>query len=377
MIDRLPPTDAPSLILVVDDEPRNIQVVGALLTKHGHEVIAANSGLEALSKIESIKPDLILLDVMMPGMTGFDLCRILQANPETCNTPIIFLSAVDDKNFITEALQFGGVDYVTKPFHGAELLTRVDLHSNLQKTRRRLSKIIEEKNRLVEIVAHDLKNPLNGIQFAALMLTEKSDGQNPQQDILLESIRDSTERAFDIISGLLATPFLEATKATIHCRPICLKSNALAAVKNFELHFFNKKIILSVQSPQERLVVLAEERTLLCCLENLISNAIKFSPIGAKVIIEVTSASGIGEFRIEDQGPGIQEDEINDLFKKFTRLSARPTAGESSTGLGLHIVHELVNAMHGDVTYEKSQLGGACFVVRLPLAESSEIREEK
>lgn len=370
MIDRLPPTDAPSLILVVDDEPKNVQVVGSLLIKHGHEVIAANSGLEALSKIESIKPDLILLDVMMPGMTGFELCRILQANPETCNTSIIFLSAADDKNIITEALQFGGVDYVTKPFHGAELLTRVDLHSNLQKTRRRLSNIIEEKNRLVEIVAHDLKNPLNGIQFAAMMLAEKSDGRNPQQDILFESIRDSTERAFEIISGLLATPVLETTKATIHCRPVCLKSNAIAAVKNFEQHLFSKKIVLSVQSPKERLVVLGEERSLLCCLENLISNAIKFSPAGAKVTIEVASASGIGEFRIEDQGPGIREDEIDSLFKKFTRLSARPTAGESSTGLGLHIVHELISAMHGNVTYEKSQLGGACFVVRLPLADS-------
>ena len=206
MLDRLPLTDAPSLILVVDDEPRNIQVVGALLLKHGHEVIAASSGPEALLKLESIRPDLILLDVMMPGMTGFELCRILEANPDTRETPIIFLSAAADKNFVIEALQYGGVDYVTKPFHGAELLTRVDLHSNLQRTRRRLTSLIEEKNRLLEIVAHDLKNPLNGIQFAALMLSERSDGTHPQQDILFESIRDSASRAFEIIANLLATP---------------------------------------------------------------------------------------------------------------------------------------------------------------------------
>ena len=369
MLDRLPLTDAPSLILVVDDEPRNIQVVGALLLKHGHEVIAASSGPEALLKLESIRPDLILLDVMMPGMTGFELCRILEANPDTRETPIIFLSAAADKNFVIEALQYGGVDYVTKPFHGAELLTRVDLHSNLQRTRRRLTSLIEEKNRLLEIVAHDLKNPLNGIQFAALMLSERSDGTNPQQDILFESIRDSASRAFEIIANLLATPGLDEIKSNIRNAPICLNENAAKAVRGFEQHVRSKDIQLDFSSADGQIIVLGEDRTLLCCLENLISNAIKFSPKGAKVIIRVQPDGANGEFRIEDQGPGILEDEIDHLFQKFTRLSARPTAGEASTGLGLHIVHELISAMQGTVFYEKSRLGGACFTVKLPLAQ--------
>ncbi|MEO7098756.1 MAG: hybrid sensor histidine kinase/response regulator [Luteolibacter sp.] len=367
MIERLPPTDAPSLILVVDDEPKNIQVVGSLLLKHGHEVIAANSGQEALKKLESVKPDLILLDVMMPGMTGFDLCRILQANPETSDTPIIFLSASTDKSFIIEALQNGGVDYVTKPFHGPELLTRVDLHSNLQKTRRRLADIVAQKNRMIEIIAHDLKNPLTGIQLAAMMLAEKSSGTDPQQVALFESIRDSTERAFGIVSSLLATPTLDKVKASIHTEPVCLKENALKAMKNFEQHVRSKEIKLDFRCPSQSVMVLGEGGTLLCCLENLISNAIKFSPRGASVIIAVLPDGHTGEFRIEDGGPGIQEDEIDDLFQKFTRLSAKPTAGESSTGLGLHIVHELVSAMRGSVEYEKSSLGGACFIARFPL----------
>jgi len=368
MIDRIPPTDAPSLILVVDDEPKNIQVVGSLLLKHGHEIIAANSGHEALAKLESVRPDLILLDVMMPGMTGFELCRILQANPETRSTPIIFLSAADDKSFVIEALQHGGVDYVTKPFNGAELLTRVDLHSNLQKTRQRLDDIIAEKNRLLEIVAHDLKNPLNGIQFAAMMLAEKSEGLGTQQDQLVASIADSATRAFEIISTLLATPNLDVIKTRIHNKPVCLKENAVKAVRNFEQHLRSKGIHLAFHTPPENLMVLGEERTLLCCLENLISNAIKFSPKGAHVVIDVQPDGPAGEFRIEDEGPGIQADEVGNLFQKFTRLSAKPTAGESSTGLGLHIVHELVSAMQGTVEYEKSPLGGACFKVRFPLA---------
>ena len=368
MLDRLPHTDAPSLILVVDDEPENIQVVGDMLLKHGHEVIAAASGRDALAKLEFAKPDLILLDAMMPEMTGFELCRIIQANPDTQDIPIIFLSAVTDMSFVNEALQHGGVDYVTKPFHGLELLTRVDIHSNLQKVRRRLAETIAEQNRLLEIVAHDLKNPLNGIQFAALMLAEQSTRQIPQQDILLESIKDSTTRAFEIIADLLATPTLDVVKTTIRKQPVCLKENALKALKSFEQHVRSKDIQLDMSVSKKSLIVLGEDRTLRCCLEHLISNAIKFSPKGARVRIQIQPDDDAGEFRIEDQGPGFQEDEIDSMFEKFTRLSARPTAGEGSTGLGLHIVHELISAMQGSVLYEKSRWGGACFILKLPLA---------
>ena len=369
MLDRLPPTDAPSLILVVDDEPKNIQVVGALLLKQGHEIIAASSGPDALEKLRLVTPDLILLDVMMPGMTGFELCRILQENSQTRDIPIIFLSAAVDKSFVIEALHRGGVDYVTKPFHAPELVSRVAVHSSLQRTRRQLAEIITEKNRLLEIVAHDLKNPLNGIQFAALLLAERSTGGNPQQDILLGSIKDSTSRAFEIIADLLATPLLDQAKSKIRSAPVCLKENTLKALKSFESHVRSKGIRLDLQLPEQSVIVLGEDRTLRCCLENLISNAIKFSPKGACVSIQVLRDENEGEFRIDDEGPGIQPNEINSMFQKFTRLSARPTAGEPCTGLGLHIVQELVSAMQGRVIYEKSRLGGACFTIKLPLAQ--------
>ncbi|RYG95378.1 MAG: ATP-binding protein, partial [Alphaproteobacteria bacterium] len=125
---------------------------------------------------------------------------------------------------------------------------------------------------------------------------------------------------------------------------------------------------LDFRAPDTDVIVLGENSTLLCCLENLISNAIKFSPSGASVVIHVQPDGTDGEFRIEDQGPGIQPEEVDQLFQKFTRLSARPTAGEASTGLGLHIVHELVSAMRGTVIYQSSPSGGACFSVKLPLA---------
>lgn len=371
MIDRLPSTVVPSLILVVDDELEDIQVVSSLLEGHGHVIITAQSGPEALTKLESIKPDLILLDVMMPGMTGFELCRILQANPETCDTPIIFLTGLDDRNYVLDALQSGGVDYVTKPFHDAELLTRVDLHSRLRKSRRYLADLILEKNRLLEVVAHDLKNPLNGIQFAAIMLREKSGSPDSKGDVLLDSIIDSATRAFEIISTLLEVRGLDEVKSNIKKQPVCLNEVAIKALKGFEQHVRSKKISLDFTPQSAPVMVLAETQTLLCCLENLISNAIKFSNGGKRICVQVSLDGESGMFVIADEGPGINSDEIEHLFKKFTRLSARPTNGEASTGLGLHIVHELATAMQGSVHYGKSSLGGACFTLKFPLAPAA------
>ncbi|WP_035608495.1 hybrid sensor histidine kinase/response regulator [Haloferula sp. BvORR071] len=366
--DPLPRPSGSSLILVVDDEPKNIQVVGTLLLKQGHEVIAAGSGEEALAKLRSVKPHLLLLDVMMPGMTGFDLCRKLRAQPEWQDIPVIFLSAVTDKSFVLEALAAGAVDYVTKPFHGAELLSRVQLHLNLQTARRRLASTIEERNRLLEVVAHDLKNPLGAVRFAAAMLKEHSDTMPRTQAALVGSIGESTERALEIVGSLLQTRQLDETKAQMGLTTLCLREYAEEAVKNFTPHGNRKGITLRLECHAEHVPVIADRRSLLCSLENLISNAVKFSPHDSAVQVHVLEKDTRGIFQIDDEGPGVDDEEKDLLFRKFTRLSARPTGGEISTGLGLHIVHELVDAMSGSVHYERGPRGGACFVVKLPLA---------
>ncbi len=365
--DPLPRTSGSSLILVVDDEPKNIQVVGPLLLKQGHEVIAAGSGEEALAKLRAARPDLILLDVMMPGMSGFELCRKLQAQPEWKDVPVIFLSAVTDKSFIMEALQAGAMDYVTKPFHGPELLSRVQVHLNLQNTRKSLASAIIERNRLLEVVAHDLKNPLGGVQFAASLLAEDAAALDSRQSTLVGSIRESASRALEIVGSLLQTRQLEEAKARMGRVPLCLREYAEQAVKNFVQHGRAKNIALELESQDEHLPVNADRRSLLCSLENLVSNAIKFSPKGSLVKISLLNDGKSGIFRIDDQGPGVLEEEKELLFRKFTRLSARPTGGEISTGLGLHIVHELIEAMGGTVHYEPGARGGACFVLTLPL----------
>jgi two-component system sensor histidine kinase/response regulator len=318
--------------------------------------------------MRTARPDLVLLDVMMPGMTGFDLCRRLLSQPEWHGLPVIFLSAVTDKSFVTEALEAGAVDFVTKPFHAPELLSRVQLHLNLRQMRLRLSAAVEERNHLLEIVAHDLKNPLGGVQFAAAMLAEDAAALSPQQALLVESISESAARALEITGSLLQTRRLEEAKAGLGLMPLCLVDYTGQAVKAFAHHAAVKGSEVRVECAIPTLPVYADRRSLLCVLENLLSNALKFSPPRSKVCIRLTREGHAGVFRIQDQGPGVREDERPKLFRKFTRLSARPTGNELSTGLGLHIVHELVKAMKGEVRYEDGTHGGGCFIVSLPLA---------
>lgn len=371
MLDPLPRPNPAALVLVVDDEVRNIQVVGALLLRHGHEVIAAGSGREALAKLESVHPDLILLDVMMPGMTGFEFCLKLRENPELRDVPVIFLSAAADKNFVVDALAAGAVDYVTKPFHGPELISRVELHASRRKTHNQLSKVILEKNRLLEVVAHDLKNPLSGIQFAATMLAENPALPEDARSQLVSSIGESAQRAFEIVSALLETKSIEEAKSAVIRKPLSLEAHAERAISNFEQHCRRKDIRIDVLRSGDDLSVFGDSRLLMCCIENLVSNAIKFSPAGSTVTIRLQRNGEGGIFRIEDEGPGILEEEVPLLFGKFTRLSARPTNGEASTGLGLHIVHELVTAMDGRVTYHPRDGKGSVFLIALPLVVES------
>src|SRR5262245_23908100 len=167
-------TDAsPARILVVDDQAANIQVVGNVLGKLGHEIIPASDGPTALKRMARRLPDLILLDLLMPEMDGCEVCRRLSENPEWKDVPVIFLSAADDKDFIVRALEAGGVDYITKPFNHAELVSRVRTQLALKAARDRLKQLAEDKDELLGILAHDLKNNLGGMQMSAQLLRDR------------------------------------------------------------------------------------------------------------------------------------------------------------------------------------------------------------
>src|SRR5580704_1803956 len=185
-----PHTEAdPARILVVDDQPANLQIVGAVLGNLGCEIIPASDGATALKRVALRMPDLILLDLLMPGMSGCEVCAQRKENPEWKDIPVIFLSAADDKDLIVRALDSGGVDYITKPFNQAELISRVRTQLALKTARDQLKQLAEDKDELLGILAHDLKNHLGGMNMSAELLRDRTEAMaDPKLRLMAENI---------------------------------------------------------------------------------------------------------------------------------------------------------------------------------------------
>ena len=356
----------PARILVVDDQPANIQIVGAVLGNLGCEIIPAADGATALKRVALRTPDLILLDLLMPGMGGIEVCRQLKENPDWKDIPVVFLSAADDKDLIVRALDSGGVDYITKPFNQAELISRVRTQLALKTARDRLKQLAEDKDELLGILAHDLKNYLGGINMSAeLMSTQIKRFNDERLTQLSENMIYSSGLAMAFLKEFLAN---SATDHGFTLKPAAanLADIAAAAVGQYQEAARRKKIKIQTDFPTEAVIALADVFALDQILDNLISNALKFSPAENQIFISVRSVDDHAECVIRDEGPGFTAEDKARMFRRYGRLSARPTGGEPSTGLGLSIVRKLVQAMDGELLCESNPGQGAAFIIRLP-----------
>jgi len=357
-------------VLVVDDQERNIQLVGTLLQLFNYEIVPATSGEQALKRVASRVPDLILLDVLMPGMGGLEACRQIKATPGCEDVPILFLSAADDKNLVVEGLESGGVDYVAKPFNKAELLSRVNTHILLKFTRDQLRILAADKDELLGMLAHDLKNHLSGMQLSAQLLRDRSaavlDDKSRQ---LVENMADSTTKLLSFVKELLANASVEHAAMTEPQR-INLVDHTTMAVRRYREAAAQKQILINLHEPGHEVAASADSEGLSRILDNLISNAVKFSPPGERVAVTVGANDDEETTFVEvrDDGPGIPAVDREKLFRRYARLTARPTAGEPSSGLGLSIAKRLAEMMKGDLVCEPPGDGGAVFRLRLPAA---------
>lgn len=355
-------------VLIVDDQDQNLQVVGTLLSAMGYAVVPANSGEQALQRIAAQPPDLILLDMVMPGIDGLQVCRQIRTHPEWDGIPVVFLSAAGDKDLVVQALEAGGVDYVTKPFNKAELLSRVRTHLALKEAQDRLRELAEDKDELLGILAHDLKNHLAGMRLSAGLLHGRS-GELPERSAaLVSNILQSTDRMLAFVKEFLANQ--SAERLRVAPRPLPLADEIRAALARHREVAAAKDIVLAEDLPASP-AVLADPEALAQILDNLVGNAVKFSPSPSTVTVGLSSPSlAYASFTVADEGPGFTGEDRERLFHRYGRLSARPTGGEPSTGLGLSIVKRLVEAMEGRIELEEDGAPGARFRVRLPLAET-------
>ncbi|MDZ4742636.1 MAG: hybrid sensor histidine kinase/response regulator [Verrucomicrobiota bacterium] len=358
---------APETVLIIDDQARNLELIGAVLTMAGYEVICASSGEDAFALLAANTPDLILLDMLMPRMNGIEVCSKLKAKACWADIPTIFLSAADDKNLIVEALECGGVDYVTKPFNKAELLSRVRTHLALKRTREELRDLAEDKDELLGLLTHDLGNDLTGLYVSAVALERQLDTIPALCAPLVVNIVRSTEAVTAFVQEFLTNQSAERIKVLAEPLDICIILEE--AEERHTLVAEAKRITLFVELPEHPLYAHADREGLPRVLDNLLSNAIKFSSAGSCV----TLTAGVGplewiHFSVSDEGPGFTAEDREKMFRRYGRLSARPTAGEHSTGLGLSIVKQLVESMKGRIIVESKAGEGACITVTLPAA---------
>jgi two-component system, sensor histidine kinase and response regulator len=357
------------LVLVVDDQAANVQLIGQILSAAGYEVMPAMSGEQALARVTARRPDLVLLDMMMPVMDGFEVCRRLQADAATNEVPIIFLTAATEREFIVRAFELGAVDYITKPFVAEELLARVRTHVNLKRANDHLRLIVREREDVTAIVAHDLKNPISNIRFAAQMLRRPN--VPPERHVsLVEDIIVCCDEAIEFIQRFLSRRAETERVRALRVSPVDLGDLVDKAIARQTAAAEAKNVRLLRRG--DRLAALGDASSLRNVLQNLLSNAIRYAPPESEIEVRLEGdRPGHVRVFVLDRGPGIPEGERQKLFTRFARIarSAGDDAGDvNSTGLGLAIAKGDIEQMGGFLWFEPRQGGGSIFAFELPIA---------
>jgi two-component system, sensor histidine kinase and response regulator len=354
-------------ILVVDDQAANLRAVSALLTRHGYAVITADSGAQALALAGNCQPDLILLDMIMPGMDGFALLREIKQDARLRRVPVVFLTAAQDRELLIRAFDSGAVDYVTKPFMPEELLARVSAHVGLKQTQDRLEQVAQERQELVNLVAHDLKNPLTSVLFASDVL--RSDGVREERvPRYLQMIHESAQDALGYIKRYLETQSAARRAQQDAASQVRVAWHEL-------LDWLEERYALQLESRGRRLQIAAAQDgahaamdglVLRQVIENLVTNAMKYAPDSDIELSVRGGAPGCWQLRVEDRGPGIPRGRRNQLFQAFTRLTDEDDG--LSSGLGLSLARQILENAGGRLWYEDRDGGGASFVIEVPAA---------
>ncbi|MEO6264124.1 MAG: hybrid sensor histidine kinase/response regulator [Luteimonas sp.] len=354
-------------ILVVDDQPANLRAVSALLSRHGYEVETAGNGGEALALATTRVPDLLLLDMIMPGMDGFELLAEIKQLPELLKLPVVFLTAAQDRELLLRAFDAGAVDYVTKPFMPEELLARVNAHVGLKLTRDRLERVARERQELVNLVAHDLKNPLSSVLFASDVL--RNDGCKPDRvPRYLEMIHESASDALGYIRRYLETQAMRANERRDGAASVLLSDVVAWIVGRYELQLESRGLRLDTTRAGNDSRVAIDGLVLRQVAENLVGNAMKYAPDSAIELSIRSGSPGFWQLLVEDRGPGIPAGRQRKLFKPFVRLTEADPADGLSSGLGLSLAKQILADSGGQLWYEDREGGGARFVIELPAA---------
>ncbi|MDR8393147.1 hybrid sensor histidine kinase/response regulator [Aliifodinibius sp. S!AR15-10] len=363
------------LILIADDVPKNIQLLGKTLDNRGYRISAVTSGDQVVKTARNHAPDLILLDVMMPGKNGFEVCKELKEYPELSDIPVIFLTARSEEQDIVKGLNLGGADYVKKPFNSGELLARIKTHLSLKEARdqikhqkRQVQQLSETKEKLYSIIAHDLKNALFGISGLAEILEEDLAEIDLDEEILdsVKMISKSSNTATLILKNLLSWTRFQTDDLELTPEEFSLSEEIQESISLYQTQANRKEVEIRFVSDVEPLIVLADLQMISTVVRNLISNAIKFSNAGDEVTVRLTEGDDAVHVEVADQGIGMPEEIQDTLFNPEERPKRAGTDNEQGTGLGLLLCKEFVEAHRGNIKVESEPGNGTTFRFSIP-----------
>jgi two-component system sensor histidine kinase/response regulator len=347
-------------ILLVDDDRVNLRILSSILRPDGYVLAEADSGERALELYAEFRPDLVLLDVVLPGINGFETCRMLHKTYGTDTAPVVFITAKSESDDVVEGLSAGGIDYLPKPFRPKEAMARIRTHLQnrilIEQQRLlvdQLNKADAAKSKFLGMAAHDLRNPLASIRALAEFLRDGTVGPLLSEQIeLIKIIHGASQQMLDLVNELLDVATIQSGELRIALEPHNLAELINKSVYLSNIEAAAKKTHIAFDACSPAVIVKVDAAKMTQVIDNLLSNAVKYSPPGSQISVNLTAKGRGCSFAVHDQGPGIPENERDKLFKDFGRLSAKPTGGEKSVGLGLAICQKIVEAHGGTITAE-------------------------
>ncbi|MDB9314161.1 hybrid sensor histidine kinase/response regulator [Spirulina sp. CS-785/01] len=401
-------------ILVIDDHQDNLDLLTRILHKQGYRVRQLLDGRESFDTIQDSPPDLILLDIRMPKIDGYELCRRLKASSETQEIPVIFMSGLIEIQDKILGFEVGGVDYITKPFQYQEVLARVETHLQLRNTQKELqilnqeleqrvqrrtqqlqtanrkqqelldlleakNQVLQETDRLkdefIQTVSHELRTPLNSLTgFLQLALDGMCRSREEEQEFLQEA-NESATHLLGLVNEILTVAKMKAGQMSLQLEIIDLQDSLKSALTSLETQYKAKPLDIQLNFTADVLSVAADSSKLLQVFQKVIENAIKFTPQG-KITITTTqdvdweTCRAIAQVIIEDTGIGIDPKQQKNLFRPFVMLDGSTSRQHNGLGLGLVIAQQLLSLMGGTIKLESpGEHQGTTVTIRLPIEE--------
>ena len=362
-------------VLIVDDVISNVLLLKVLLTNEKFKIVTAGNGTQALEQVKKENPDLVLLDVMMPDISGFEVAQQMKADPEMAEIPIIFLTALNSTADIVKGFQVGGNDFISKPFNKEELIIRVTHQISLVAAKRiivaqteELRKTIMGRDKLYSVIAHDLRSPMGSIKMVLnmLILNLPSEKIGDEMYELLTMANRTTEDVFSLLDNLL-----KWTKSQIGNLNVVYQDVDAVEVVDSVIDVFNmvaglKKITIREEKP-EKLPVCTDIDMLKTIIRNLLSNAIKFSNENSEVLVKMEAKDGMAVVSVQDHGCGIDEEGQKKLLHTDTHFSTFGTNNEEGSGLGLLLCQDFVVKNGGKLWFTSKKGEGSIFSFSVPL----------